>query len=309
VKLVIQIPCHNEAATLPAVLADLPRSVPGFESVQVLVVDDGSEDGSARVAREHGADLVVSHPRRRGLAAAFMTGLEEALALGADAVVNTDGDGQYPGEALPTLVAPVVRGEAELVIGDRSAYRGAETAASKRLLYRLGSAAVGGLTGLEVADPPSGFRALSRSLALRLSLAGRFSHTLETLFILAESGGRLVEVPVRPRPPTRQSRLFRSTPEYLLRSAGTLLLGIARHRPLLTFGLLAAPWLGVGLGLTVWWALRMPQALGLVAGTGCTALGLLLLGLGVGSHLQRPERLLLQELLRRVRELEQRARR
>ena len=180
-KVVVQIPCYDEAATLPAVIAGIPRHIPGVDSVEVLVIDDGSNDGTTGIAWEAGADRVVRHPANRGLAAAFRTGLDQALRLGADVVVNTDGDNQYPQEDIPRLIAPILAGEADVVVGDRRPGRARHFSTSKRLLQRIGSGVVRAASGTDVRDAPSGFRAYSREAALRLNVLSSYSYTLETL--------------------------------------------------------------------------------------------------------------------------------
>ncbi len=218
-RLVIQIPCLNEEATLPRTLADLPRSVPGFDSVEWLVVDDGSSDGTAAVAREHGADHVLVLPRHGGLGVAFRAGLHAAVGLGADVIVNTDGDAQYRGADIAALVAPVVAGNADLVVGRRDH---AHVPRRKRLMQDAGSWVVGRLAGAPVPDAASGFRALSRRAALSLELRADFTHTLETLLRARALGLRVVHVPVRTNPPLRPSRLAPSSRAYVSRSARSL---------------------------------------------------------------------------------------
>ncbi len=230
-KLIIQIPCFNEAETLPATLADLPRSVPGVETVEWLVIDDGSTDGTADVARANGVDHVVTHRRNRGLAAAFLTGLDAALRLGADVIVNTDADNQYVADCIPDLIAPVCAGTADLVVGERPIAAIDDFSWSKKRLQRLGSWVVRRFSGTDVADAPSGFRAMSRDAALRLQVFGRFSYTMETL-VQANAEGLVVDsVPIRVNPKTRDSRLAKSTPQYLLRSSQTIVRSFALYYP------------------------------------------------------------------------------
>lgn len=234
-RLVIQIPCLNEAETLPATLAALPRALPGFDEVLWLVVDDGSQDGTAALAERAGA-IVVRHAGRRGLARAFATGLDHALRLGADVIVHTDGDNQYLGAEVARLVAPILAGEADLVIGDRDPGGLAHFSWGKRWLQVLGTAAVNLLAGVRVGDAASGFRALSREAALSMVVISEFSFTLETLVVAARLGLAVRSVPVRTNPPTRPSRLFQSMPAYLWRNGGALARAFAWYRPWLAFG-------------------------------------------------------------------------
>ncbi len=180
-KLIIQIPCLNERETLPATIADLPRQVDGIDEIEVLIIDDGSTDGTAEHARELGVHHVVRFPRNRGLAAAFMAGMDAATRLGADIIVNTDADNQYRGSDIPALVRPILDGNADLVIGDRQTERIAHFSPIKKVLQRWGSRVVRTLSATDVSDSPSGFRAISRKAALRLFVHNRFTYTLETV--------------------------------------------------------------------------------------------------------------------------------
>jgi glycosyltransferase involved in cell wall biosynthesis len=219
VKLVIQIPCLDEEAALPRALADLPAAVAGFACVETLVVDDGSSDATAEVARRCGADHVVRLPRWSGLGPAFRAGLEASLARGADVIVNTDADGQYRGADVAALVAPIVAGTADVVVGARDL---AHCPAGKRALQRAGSWVVRGVSGTGVPDATSGFRAFSRAAAERLELSCDFTHTLETLLGARRLGLRVGHVPVGTNRPVRPSRLAPSSSAYLARSARSL---------------------------------------------------------------------------------------
>ena len=213
-KLVIQIPCYNEEQTLPATLADLPRKVQGFDEIEVLVIDDGSLDDTAAVAESCGVDHLVRFPQHRGLARAFAAGLEASLRMGADVIVNTDGDNQYRAACIPALVRPVLGGDVAMVIGDRRVARVPEFSTTKKLLQILGSWVMRRITGLPVADATSGFRAFSRKAALGFVVTDQFTYTLETLIQAGAMGLTVVSVPVETNAKRRQSRLFRKTWHY-----------------------------------------------------------------------------------------------
>ncbi|UGB37566.1 glycosyltransferase family 2 protein [Frateuria soli] len=234
-KLIIQIPCFNEAQTLAIALADLPRAVNGFDVVEWLVVDDGSTDGTAEVARRHGVRHVVRHPVNRGLAAGFMTGLEACLRLGADVIVNTDADNQYCAADIPQLTAPVLAGEADIVIGARPIDQTAHFSWTKKKLQRLGSWVVRVASQTDVADAPSGFRAMSREAAMRLHVFNPYTYTLETIIQAGQSNLRIASVPIHTNGDLRPSRLVTSVPNYVKRSLATILRVFAVYRPLSTF--------------------------------------------------------------------------
>ena len=238
-KLIIQIPCYNEETTLPDVLAALPRHVPGFAKVEWLVIDDGSTDRTVEVARAHGVDHVVRQPHNRGLAAAFMAGLEAALCHGADVVVNTDGDNQYDAACIPDLTAPIVEGRAQIVVGARPIAAIRHFSRPKRWLQALGSRVVRVASGTRIADAPSGFRAIHKDAAMRLFVFNRYTYTLETIIQAGRLGIPVLSVPVRVNPPTRESRLMRSMAQYILRSAITILRIAVLYRPLRAFSLAA----------------------------------------------------------------------
>ena len=234
-KLIIQVPCFNEAAQLPDTLAQLPRRVAGFDEVEWLVVDDGSSDDTAAVARAHGVDHVVSYGDNRGLAFAFAAGLEACCRRGADVIANVDADNQYRADALPALCAPVREGRADIVVGCRPIKQIAHFSAVKKLLQRLGSAVVRLISGADVADATSGFRAYSRRAALTLNVHSRYTYTLETLVQARQARLVVATVAVGVNPPTRPSRLMRSTGEYLRRSMLTMLRAFVIYRPLRFF--------------------------------------------------------------------------
>lgn len=244
-KLVIQIPCLDEAETLAATIAALPRSIPGIDEIAVVVVDDGSTDATPHIAASLGAH-VVSLPTTRGLAAAFMAGIDAALASGADIVVNTDGDNQYRGEDVVCLVALVLAGEADIVIGARPIGEISEFSLVKKALQRIGSRVLRWLTGADVTDATSGFRAYSREAALQLGVFSRYTYTLETIVHAAQCGLRIASTPIRVNRVERPSRLARSSVQYVWRAG----VGVARmfvvYRPFRSFIVPAAIAIVVG---------------------------------------------------------------
>ena len=250
-KLIIQIPCYNEEATLPLTLADLPRELSGVDAVEVLVVDDGSRDRTAEVARELGVTHIVRHKRNRGLAAAFQTGLEAALAAGADIIVNTDADNQYYGPDIARLIEPILAGRADIVVGDRGVAALAHFSPLKRFLQRLGSAVVARAAGIPIPDATSGFRAFSREAALRLTVLSEYTYTLETLIQAGARGMAVTFVPVRTNPQTRRSRLIRNIPSFLAISAVTILRFYTMYRPLRVFMTVGGMLLGAALILGI----------------------------------------------------------
>jgi glycosyltransferase involved in cell wall biosynthesis len=250
-KLILQIPAYNEEQTLPSALRALPRRLPGVRAVEVIVIDDGSRDGTVEAAEASGADCVVALPSHRGLAAAFAAGLEESLRRGADVIVNTDADNQYSAEDIPALIAPILSGKAALAVGDRGVAGLKWFSPGKRLLQRLGSALIGWASGLRTPDAASGFRAFSREAALRTLVMSRYSYTLETLIQAGARGETVAFVPVRTNPPSRPSRLATGILHYLVFSGATLLRSLVMYRPLRVFSILGSLFLLAGLVLGV----------------------------------------------------------
>jgi glycosyltransferase involved in cell wall biosynthesis len=252
-KLVIQIPCFNEEQTLPETLADLPREIPGFASVEWLVIDDGSTDRTVDVARAHGVDHVVELGYNQGLAAAFTAGLDAALRAGADVVVNTDADNQYDGSCIADLVQPINDGEAGMVVGERPIEAVEEFSPTKKRLQRWGSRVVRAASGTDIRDAASGFRAFDRETAMQLQVFGRYSYTMETIVQAGWQGIRVVGVPIRVNPATRESRLVKSVPQYVWRSGQTIVRSFALYKPFRFFALLSTLPLAMGVLLVVRW--------------------------------------------------------
>jgi glycosyltransferase involved in cell wall biosynthesis len=303
-KLVIQIPCLNEQETLPVTLADLPRSLPGIDTIELLVIDDGSTDATSDVARRHGVHRVVRFPARRGLARAFDTGLREALAMGADVIVNTDADNQYVGADIGKLVAPILERRADMVVGSRPIGSIAHFSGLKKLLQRLGSGVVRALSASDVPDATSGFRAYSREAALRLTVLTGFTYTLETLIQASQKNITIAHVPIRVNSKLRESRLFRGMGSYVTRSLGTMARVYLLYRPLRFFFTLAALFLGAGLVLFlrfIYLYLTIPGQTGhiqsLIVAGALAVMGTLLLALGVLADLTAMNRRLLEELV------------
>jgi glycosyltransferase involved in cell wall biosynthesis len=309
-KLIIQIPCLNEAEALPATLAALPRQIDGIDCIETLIVDDGSTDGTAAVARWCGVDHVVRFTSHRGLARGFAAGLDACLHLGADVIVNTDADGQYPAEDIARLVAPILSGEADMVVGDRGVESVAHFSPIKRALQRFGSTTVSMLSGIDVGDVTSGFRAYSREAALRLNIITNFTYTLETIMQSGEKPLTIVSVPTRSNPPTRPSRLFSGIGHYLRRQIPTILRLYLVYQPLKTFTLLSALFIGPGmvLGLRFLYFYIFETGAGHIQSLILAAI-LLIVGfqifiLGLVADLLAANRRLLEDALYRVRKIE-----
>lgn len=250
-KLIIQIPCFNEADNLPHTVAALPRQLDGIDSIEYLVIDDGSTDATVAVARKIGIQHIVQLTAHSGLAAGFAAGLEAALLQGADIIVNTDADNQYQAEDIQRLLEPILAGRADLVVGDRGVASLASFSPVKRQLQRLGSWVIGRASGVTTPDATSGFRALSREAALRTLVLSDYSYTLETLIQAGASHIAVEYVPVRTNPQTRPSRLMRSIPHYLAHSGATIIRAYTMYRPLRVFSTLSLVLLLVGLLLSL----------------------------------------------------------
>ena len=310
-KVIVQIPCFNEEKTLPITLAGLPRALPGGHRIEVLVIDDGSADRTAEMARGLGVDHLIVLPSHQGLARAFMAGLEASLRLGADVIVNTDGDNQYDARDLERLIAPILEGSADLVVGDRDVQAIGHFSVLKKLLHRLGDRIMERLAGIELMDSTSGFRAYSREAALRLNVFSRFTYTLETLIQAGKKNLAVAHVPVRVNQKLRDSRLFPNLWSYLKRSASTMVRIYALYEPLKFFSYLGAVVGGVGLVILLRFLchyLTTEDPAGrihsLQIGVTLFAMGIFIGLIGVVSDVIAANRQLLEDVQYRLRKME-----
>jgi glycosyltransferase involved in cell wall biosynthesis len=309
-KVIIQIPCFNEAEQLPATLRDLPEEIPGVETIEWLIVDDGSTDDTVAVARRLGVDHIVRLTNHKGLAAAFQAGLDACLKLGADVIVNTDADNQYRGSDIPKLVQPILAGKADLVIGDRGVAMVDEFSRVKKRLQLLGSATVRRFSQTSIPDVTSGFRAYNREAALRVQVVSKFTYALETII---QAGNMLVavdSVPIATNPKTRDSRLFSSTWMYVRRNTLAILRVYTMYEPLRVF-MIAAAAVALG-GAAIWIRFIFFFATGngrghvqsLILGGTLLIIAVQLAALGVLADVLAAIRVLLQRSLERIQRLE-----
>jgi glycosyltransferase involved in cell wall biosynthesis len=311
-KLLIQIPCYNEAETLSQTIAGLPAAIPGIGQIETLVVDDGSSDDTVAVATRLGVDHIIRHRHNQGLARAFQSGIDACLRLGADIIVNTDADNQYPGHYIADLVAPIVEQQADIVVGNRQVTQIDHFSPLKKGLQRFGSWTVRSLSGTDVPDAPSGFRAYSKEAALRLNVLTRFSYTLETIIQAGKLGLCIVSVPVETNAPQRPSRLQRNMWHFIKAQAGTIMRIYAFYEPLRTFSYLALPFLLVGLGLWArfgYFVIIGASGIGryiqsVTIGTGLLLVGVLILLFGIQADISSKHRQLTQEMLYRLKKME-----
>ncbi len=307
--LIIQIPSYNEAQTLPQTLAGLPAHIMGVSRIEILVIDDGSNDDTVSVAKALGVDHIVRHPQNRGLAAVFQTGLDTCLRLGADIIVNTDADNQYPGCEISRLIQPILEGKADMVIGNRQTHTIAHFSPLKRLLQRWGSLVVQIASGTAVPDATSGFRALSRDAAMRLNIFTKYTYTLETIIQGSKKGLTVTSIPVQTNPPLRTSRLIKNNWNYVKRNAATILRIYTFYEPLRTFAYLSLPFLLIGfflLGRFIYFHLSGVggHIQSVVIGGTLLILGFLIFILGVVADLIAANRLLTEDILYRIKRLE-----
>jgi glycosyltransferase involved in cell wall biosynthesis len=310
-KLIIQIPCLNEEDSLPRVLSELPREVIGFDEVEWLVIDDGSTDRTVEMARRHGVDHLVRLTSHRGLATAFQAGLDAALKLGADVIVNTDADGQYRATDIPRLVEPIVARRADMVVGDRQVQDVDHFSPTKKLLQKLGSWVVRGASGTRVLDTTSGFRAYNREAALQLIVVSRYTYTLESLIQAGKMSVAIEDVPISPNETDRESRLVGSTSAYVRRNAFAIFRAYTLYEPLRVFMLLTVVF-GV-LALAAWspflfdWIVngdRSGHIQSLILGAVLMLAAVQMFALGIIGDALAGQRSIQQRVYERVRRLE-----
>jgi glycosyltransferase involved in cell wall biosynthesis len=311
VRLLIQIPCLDEREHLGATFEDLPREIPGIDEIEVLVIDDGSRDGTADVARELGVHHIVRFPRNRGLSAAHMAGLDACLRLGADVIVNTDADNQYKGSDIARLVEPILQGRADLVVGDRQTDSIQHFSFLKKVLQKWGSRVVRRASGTPIIDSTSGFRAMNRRAAYHLFVHNRFTYTLETIIQAGQAGLVIENVAIETNAKTRESRLFRSIPEYVRRNGSVIMRAYNMYWPVQTFGFVAALLLLVGLflgGRFAYFYILNPDYSGhiqsLLVGVGAVVLAFLVGLMALLGDLLAANRRLTEEVMHRVRRLD-----
>jgi glycosyltransferase involved in cell wall biosynthesis len=309
-KLIIQIPCFNEETTLPITFEQLPKQFKGVDQVEVLVIDDGSQDRTVEVAQRLGVHHVVRFTNNKGLARAFMAGIDASLKLGADIIVNTDADNQYRAEDIQPLIDPILEGNADLVIGERPIDDIQHFSFTKKKLQRLGSWVVRLVSGTEIPDATSGFRAYSRDAALRLNLLSSFTYTLETIIQAGKQDIAITSVPIRTNPNLRESRLYTSIWSYVKRSGGTIFRIFTMYEPLKVFSLLGGGIFGVGvlIGLRYLYFNWMGQGSGhiqsLILGAALLIIGFQVVVLGLLSELIASNRKLIEDGLFRIKKIE-----
>ena len=309
-KLIIQIPCLNEAESLPATLAALPKEIPGVDVIETLIIDDGSTDNTSEVARAHGVHHIVRLTTRKGLAVVFATGLDACLKRGADIIVNTDADGQYKGEDIPRLIEPIIAGKADIVIGNRDIENVEQFSFVKKRLQRIGSWVVRQLAQSSIEDTTTGFRAYNREAALRLNIISNYTYTLESIIQAEHKGLAVANITIGTNHVDRPSRLFRSIPEYIKRSMITIVRVYAMFNPFSIFLRLGSFFLIVGgvLGLRFLYYYVTTGGMGKVQSLILTAIlliiGLLFVVIGIIADLISANRRLIEDILLRVKKIE-----
>lgn len=310
-KLIIQIPCHNEEQTLPITLSSLPDSIPGVDEIEILIIDDGSTDRTVEIAQKNKVNHIIRLTNQMGLARAFMTGIDASLKLGADIIVNTDGDNQYNGEDIVLLVQPILENTAHMVIGDRNTDSISHFSPLKKRLQKIGSWVVRQLSNTNIPDVTSGFRAYSRDAALRLNVISNFSYTLETIILAGNKNIAITSVPVRTNPKLRESRLFSSIRNYMTRSGSTMIRVYTMYRPLKVFTILGLMLLGSGLLLSLRFVISFIQeptisrhVQSLTVAVSLSIVGFITLLMGMITDLISANRRLIEDSLYRIKKME-----
>jgi glycosyltransferase involved in cell wall biosynthesis len=310
VKLIVQIPCFNEEASLPETVADIPKRIKGIDTIELLVIDDGSTDRTSEVARRLGVHHIVRNKRNIGLARSFRVGLDHCITLGADIIVNTDADNQYRGADIARLVEPILEGRVDVVVGDRQTATIAHFSARKKMLQRWGSWVVRSFSDVDVPDAVSGFRAISRDAAMRLNIVSPFSYTIEMLIQVGKKGMAFTSVPIRTNPKTRDSRLYKNVIRFIERSATTLIRMYSMYQPLRVFTALGLFVALVGLipMLRFLYYYFFVDGAGkiqsLVIGSSLLTIGVLTFFLGLVADLLNHNRALIEIVLEKTRRLE-----
>lgn len=309
-RLFVQIPCLNEEETLPLVLASIPRTIEGIDEVEILVIDDGSTDRTVEVARALGVRHFVFHANTMGLARSFADGVHYALSHGADIVVNTDGDNQYPQEMIPALVAPVVAGEADIAIADRQTAKIAHFSWFKKRMQHFGSEVVNAAAGTQLPDAASGFRAYSRQALYRLNIITQFSYCMETIIQAGNKRLKIASVPITTNPKTRESRLFKNIWQHMYKSGAAIIRSYLMFRPHLVLGWIAAIMGVIGIIPMIRFLIKwlFDDASGhiqsLIFGSALTTGAMVTLSILVVADLQRTNRVLIEDVLERVKRVE-----
>lgn len=309
-RLVVQVPCLNEEETLPLVLESIPRQIPGIDEIIVLIVDDGSTDRTVEVAQAHGVTHFVRHARNRGLGRSFHDGVQRALELGADIVVNTDGDNQYPQERITDLVQPIISGDAEIVIADRQVHLVEHFSPVKVMLQKLGSRTVNMAAGTDLPDAASGFRAYSRESLMLLNTITRFSYCMETIIQAGTKKLKISSIPIVTNPKTRESRLFKSTRQHVLNSAGAIIRAYIMYKPYVIFTFLAALFGTLGIIPFVRWGVLQVidekpggHLQSLLLGAVLLIVAFLNVIIGIISDLIRTNRMLIEDTLEHTKKM------
>jgi glycosyltransferase involved in cell wall biosynthesis len=311
-KLIVQVPCFNEENTLASVINSIPKHIYGIDQVETMVVDDGSKDKTVEVAKSLGVDHIIQHNKNKGLASTFADGIDAGLKFGADIIVNTDGDNQYPQADLPKLIRPILRGTHDIVIGDRQTDRVADFSFTKKLFQKIGSKVVQMAAGIDVEDAPSGFRAYSREAALHLNIVTNFSYTMETIISAGKNKLAITHVPVITNPKTRESRLFKNIFQHIRKSAMAIFRSYTMHEPLKVFATGGLFIFFIGLIPYVRLAyvmLTRNELIGghiqsLIVGGVIMILGVIVAFLGIVADLLRINRKILEDALYRVKRME-----